>query len=260
MFRTPKWPVPKAVKALYTTRKGGVSKAPFDELNLAQHVGDETQSVEENRRRLVEQAKLPSLPFWLNQQHTDIAIQCSNSLSGASFRQSAPPVADASWTVDRGCVLAIMTADCLPLLITNRQGTVVCAIHAGWKGLQQGIIKKTVLELCNKVEGVCPQELLVWIGPAIQQRFFEVGEEVLEQFLSQDSLNQSFFMPVPMVKTGGGKKYLADLAGLATRELKQLGVTDILSSHLCSYAQEQLFYSYRRSGQTGRMASLIWME
>jgi len=261
MFITPNWPAPKQIKALCTTREGGVSTAPFDSFNLALHVGDEPQCVVENRRRLIAQAKLSSSPFWLDQQHTDVAIKLYNTCSNTSnLKNSPPPIADASWTIEKGCISVVMTADCLPLLITNQQGTLVCAIHAGWKGLQKGIVQKTILEFSSQVNGCSPQELLVWIGPAIQQNCFEVGQDVLDLFLENDPLNKAFFTPLPI---GGGKKtqkYLANLVGLVTKELNALGITAVFGGDLCSYSQNDLFYSYRRSGQTGRMASLIWME
>ncbi|HIE39814.1 MAG TPA: peptidoglycan editing factor PgeF [Thiomicrorhabdus sp.] len=261
MFITPNWPAPKQIKALCTTREGGVSTASFDSFNLALHVGDEVQCVEENRRRLVAQAKLPSSPFWLDQQHTDVAIKLSkNSLNTYTLNNLPPPVADASWTTEKGCVSVVMTADCLPLLITNQQGTLVCAIHAGWKGLQQGIVQKTILEFSSQVNGCSPQELLVWIGPAIQQNYFEVGKDVLDLFVANDPLNKDFFIPLPKKRGGELQKYQADLIGLVIKELNALGITAILGGDLCSYAQKDLFYSYRRSGQTGRMASLIWIE
>ncbi len=261
MFITPNWPAPKQVKALCTTREGGVSAPPFDYFNLALHVGDDPQCVEENRRLLVAQANLPSPPFWLDQQHTDIVIKLSkNNSNTPKLKISPPPIADASWTTEKGCVSVVMTADCLPLLITNQQGTLVCAIHAGWKGLQKGIVQKTILEFSSQVNGCSPQELLVWIGPAIQQNCFEVGQDVLDLFLESDPFNKTFFTPLPI---GGGKKpqkYLANLVGLVTKELNVLGITAVFGGDLCSYSQNDLFYSYRRSGQTGRMASLIWIE
>ncbi|MCF6253174.1 MAG: peptidoglycan editing factor PgeF [Thiomicrorhabdus sp.] len=259
MFITPSWPAPKQIKALCTTREGGVSLPPFDTFNQALHVGDDATLVEQNRQRLYQQAKLPSQPAWLDQQHTDIAIElCHNSAQNFS----PPPIADASWTTQTGCVSIIMTADCLPLLITNKQGTLVAAIHAGWKGLHLGIVTKTIREFLAK-EHVKTQaeELLVWIGPAISAAYFEVGKDVLNDFVKKDASNQAFFTEITTQDTQENEpKYLADLVGIVRQELNHLGITQVFGGDLCTYAQSKQFYSYRRSGKTGRIASCIWIE
>jgi len=262
MFIRPDWPAPSHIKAICTTREGGVSLAPFDTFNLALHVGDNPDNVATNRQYLVEYANLPSEPLWLDQQHTDLSLEISetisNDLSSASLTQP-PPVADASWTMKPHCVSVVMTADCLPVLITNKKGTLVSAIHAGWKGLQKGIVGKTIAEFSSKTD-CSPNELLVWIGPAISANHFEVGQDVLDAFTSKDSLNKAFFNPIKAKEASQPPKYLADLVGLVTRELNLLGIKQVYGGNLCSYSQSELFYSYRRSGQTGRMASLIWIE
>ncbi len=260
MFIVPKWPAPKHIKALCTTREGGASFPPFDGFNLATHVGDDLSSVEKNRHTLVSQANLPSAPYWLDQQHTNVAIELSKErLNSLNIKNSPPPIADASWTMQKGCVSIVMTADCLPLLITNQQGSLVSAIHAGWKGLHKGIVSKTIQSFLAK-EGGESHALLVWIGPAISQEYFEVGQEVLDAFVQKCPKNAEFFTPPSVLNTKKSFKYQADLVGLVRKELNKLGVTNIYGGDLCTYAQSEQFYSYRRSGKTGRIASFIWME
>ena len=255
MFIIPNWPAPKHIKSICTTRQGGVSQPPFDSFNIATHVGDDVNDVITNRQRLVQQACLPSEPVWLDQQHTDRAIELSTSLLRDAKQ---PEVADASWTTEQNMVSVVMTADCLPILITNKNGTLVSAIHAGWKGLQKGIVSTTITEFVNR--GDCQsQELMVWIGPAISVKHFEVGAEVRESFIERCASNSDYFQLREM-GAGEGQKYLADLVGLVTKELNDLGVKEVYGGDLCSFSQEELFYSYRRSGQTGRMATMIWIE
>ena len=246
MFISPNWPVPKNIKAFCTTRKGGESLRPFDSFNLAIHVDDNEQVVLQNRALLVELAHLPSQPVWLNQQHTDKALALT---SESTFAE--PPIADASWTDTPNVVSVIMTADCLPVLLTDMDGTCVAAIHAGWKGLADNIVTKTIQAMPVK-----PQKLMAWIGPAISKNQFEVGQDVFDAFADIDIDNKDYFE----VKDTQQNKYLADLPGLVERELKQIGVNQVYQSGLCSYEDEEHFYSYRRDGRTGRMASLIWIE
>lgn len=239
-FIQPNWRVPAGVKALTTSRLSGNSQTPFDHFNVADHVGDYLEQVEMNRQQLKNALAFQKDPFWLQQQHTTDIIQFSPN--------SSVPVADASWTDHINQPLVVMTADCLPLLITNQKGTLVSAVHAGWKGLAEGIVTQAIQKLPE-----IPKNLMVWIGPAISQRYFEVGQDVLEAFQSKPFAIEAFF------KKGQQNKWFADIAGLAEQELRQLGVTTIYQSQLCSYEQQDLFYSYRRDGQTGRMASLIWL-
>ncbi|WP_321323746.1 peptidoglycan editing factor PgeF [Thiomicrorhabdus sp.] len=246
MFISPNWPVPKNIKAFCTTRKGGESLRPFDSFNLAIHVDDDEQVVIQNRALLVELAHLPSQPVWLNQQHTDKALALTSE-----SRFAEPPIADASWTDTPNVVSVIMTADCLPVLLTDMDGTCVAAIHAGWKGLADNIVTKTIQAMPVK-----PQKLMAWIGPAISKNQFEVGQDVFDAFADIDIDNKDYFE----VKDTQQNKYLADLPGLVERELKQIGVNQVYQSGLCSYEDEEHFYSYRRDGRTGRMASLIWIE
>ncbi|MDG6772832.1 peptidoglycan editing factor PgeF [Thiomicrorhabdus sp. ZW0627] len=247
MFIHPDWPAPKQIKALCTTRKGGVSKVPYDSFNLATHVGDQTDDVEQNRLLLKRLADLPSEPFWLDQQHTKTLI----CLDDSDVSDWEPVVADASWSSLPNHVAVVMTADCLPILVTNLQGTLVTAIHAGWKGAAEGIVTKSLLALPEN-----PENLMVWIGPAIRQDYFEVGKDVLEAFVKLKAENEQYFQPL---SKEGAEKYLADLAGLVKSEMLDLGVQHIYDSGLCSFENQEDFYSYRRDGQTGRMASLIWI-
>ncbi len=263
MFITPNWPAPKQIKALCTTREGGVSLPPFNSFNLALHVGDNPDHVNQNRERLFNQAQLPSPPVWLDQQHTDIAIELCAPSSQKNFPPPIfPPVADASWTTQKGCVSIVMTADCLPLLITNKQGTLVSAIHAGWKGLHLGIVSKTIGTFLAKERGrIQAEDLLVWIGPAISEKHFEVGPEVRKDFIKKDPNNTPFFTKIPPQNGQTDRvTYLANLVAIVQQELNNVGVTHVFGGDLCTYDQIEQFYSYRRSGKTGRMASCIWIE
>ena len=252
MFIKPNWPAPAHIRALCTTRicegHPGQSHAPYDSFNVATHVGDSALAVEQNRQLLNEQACLPSLPFWLDQQHT-IKSVCLDRLSSQSW---TPLIADASWTTQANQVSVVMTADCVPLLVTNLQGSLVSAVHAGWKGLVNGIVNQTIQSLPEN-----PKNLMVWIGPCIRQPHFEVGQDVYEAFCDKDPKNATFFQKQAIEVEA---KYLADLAGLLKLELQTLGITQVYDSELCSFADSEAFYSYRRDGKTGRMASLIWIE
>ncbi len=236
----PNWPVPKNIHSYCTNRKGGVSQPPWNSFNLAIHVNDEQTHVLSNRASLKQQGKLPTEPEWLNQTHsTDVVI-----LSDTKQRD-----ADASITQQINQIAVVLTADCLPLLVCNKQGTEVAAIHAGWKGLLDGIVLKTINAMASK-----PSDLLVWLGPAISQAHFEVGGEVKQQFCQAYDHTEMHF------KKKSSDKYLADLYALARDQLRQLGVKSIYGGDMCSYAQADEFYSYRREGVTGRMASFIWIE
>lgn len=259
MFIIPDWPMPKNIKALCTTRQGGVSKTPFDSLNMATHVEDVLSDVVQNRALINQQANLPCEPVWLNQQHTDIALELTNqSTFHSTF--SEPAIADASWTQAQNVVCVVMTADCLPILLTDKQGSCIAAIHAGWKGLADKIVSKTIQKM-----PVDPASLMAWIGPAISVRQFEVGQDVFDAFAKQSPDNEPFFYKQSSQvesnsQTSSNTKYLADLPGLVSLEMQKLGLTQIHKSNLCSYEEGSLFYSYRRDGKTGRMASMIWIE
>ena len=239
-FLSPDWPAPHSVRAVITTRRGGVSRAPFDSLNLALHVGDDPDAVAENRRLLRVLAELPSEPLWLDQVHGTRVLERS---AGPNDRQ-----ADAATTTRPGQVLVVMTADCLPLLLCNRQGSRVAAVHAGWRGLAAGVIEQAVASFDQPGD-----QLLAWLGPAIGPLAFEVGDEVRERFTSTDSGAASAFQPA---RPG---HWMADIYRLARMRLQQLGIGFIGGGDYCTVNDRGRFFSYRRDGVTGRMASLIWI-
>lgn len=233
----PDWPAPAHIKAFCTTRTGGVSKAPFDRLNLGLHVGDDESKVIANRQRLQKVTAHPPVQ-WLNQVHSSIVVEYSG---GDQLVE-----ADAIVTSQISATCAVMTADCLPVLFTNACGGWIAAAHAGWRGLADGILLETVKSYSES------EPLMAWVGPAISQKCFEVGDEVKEVFLDLDERNLGHFV---QNKRG---RWQADLAGLAKTQLESMGVA-VYVSQLCTFENEQQFYSYRRDGQTGRMASMIWI-
>ncbi len=235
----PNWPAPSNVRALSTTRLGGVSLAPWTSLNLGQHVGDLSSHVDGNRQRLQEIGALPSAPYWLNQIHSTRVVEVDSS--------TQMPAADASFTRHKEQLCTIMTADCLPVLFCHKDGQQVAAAHAGWRGLCNGIIENTLATFS------CPMsEILVWLGPAIGPKAFEVGAEVRDAFLQHQPEAEHCFIK-------HHDKYLADLAGLAALRLQRARVSAISYSSRCTYSEPETFFSYRRDGQTGRQASLIWI-
>ena len=242
-FITPDWPAPANIHAAMTTRVGGVSLSPYVSLNLGDHVGDASQAVAQNRAIVAQQLKLPSQAIWLNQSHSTTAIKAATTSTRACE-------GDASYSQERGVVCAVMTADCLPLLICNLDGTEVAAIHAGWRGLFGGVIEATVTKLETK-----PGQLMVWLGAAIGPDQFEVGAEVRQQFIAEDSRSENAFRP-----SSREEHWFADIYRLARIRLKRLGINTIYGGGLCTYSDSETFFSYRRDGVTGRMASLIWME
>lgn len=239
----PNWSVPQSVQAFTTTRQGGVSQAPYASFNLAEHVGDQPEAVAKNRTILQQTYAVDLNWSWLNQQHTTNVLHFNQ----ACLNQTP---ADAVWSDQPNQVCVVMTADCLPILITNQAASMVCAVHAGWRGLADGILSKTLEALPEQ-----PHNLIAWIGPAISQAHFEVGQDVVEAFVVQEPSLRYFFKPS---RTESAKFY-ADLAGIAQYQLKQLGLGQIHLSGHCSYAESADFYSYRRDGQTGRMATVIWL-
>ena len=233
----PDWPAPVNVKALQTTRGGGISAAPYDTLNLGSHVGDVQRAVAHNRQLLA--PLMPSEPVWLEQVHGTVVA----SADAADCRVQA----DACIARHRGAVCVVMTADCLPLLLCDEAGTVVGAVHAGWKGLAAGVIEATV-----KAMDVAPKKLMVWLGPAIGQQAFEVGGEVRAAFMAHDVRAAEAFIP-------HGEKFHADIYLLAQQRLHALGITRIFGGNLCTFHQRDKFFSYRRDGVTGRMGTFIWL-
>lgn len=238
----PDWPAPARVHAVSTTRAGGVSEGRFSSLNLGQHVGDEPAAVAENRRRLMDTLHLKQEPRWLQQVHgTRVAVLDGMPVAGP---------ADASMSKRAGEVCVIMTADCLPVLFTDRAGTRVAAAHAGWRGLSAGVLEATLQAM-----GDTPAELLAWLGPAIGPPSYEVGDEVRQAFIDQDRAASEAFQ----VGMAPGK-WWCDLYMLARLRLKAAGVTSIYGGSWCTLKERERFFSFRRDGACGRMASLIWME
>ena len=239
----PDWQVPAHVHACVTTRLGGVSKPPFDSMNLATHVGDDPQAVEANRMLLRQQLQLPQEPHWLEQVHgLQVAdIDCLQQCQADAFYTDRPDV-----------VGVVLTADCLPVFIANRSGTEVAVAHAGWKGLLQGVIEQTVKRFFS-----APDELHVWLGPAIGPTAFEVGEDVLLGFTKEAGQDKAVVSAC--FKSHGKGKWLADIYALASYRLKRLGISNVSGGDFCTVSDEHMFYSYRRDGKTGRMASLIWI-
>lgn len=235
----PTWPAPAGVFGLMTTREGGVSCPPWDSFNLGDHVGDDAAHVAENRARL--RVQLPAEPAWLKQIH------------GTTVVDAGPDVltADASVTRQAGCVCAVLTADCLPVLFCDRAGRVVAAAHAGWRGLAQGVLEATVAAM-----QVPPAEVLAWMGAAIGPDAFEVGDEVRQAFIKQHPEAAAAFVAHP---SGVPGKWLADIYQLARNRLNRVGVQAIYGGGRCTFNEAGHFYSYRREGVTGRMASLIWL-
>jgi len=236
----PRWPAPAGVRAVSTTRAGGISEPPYDSLNLAGHVGDKNAAVRENRRQLVSALSLPAEPVWLDQVH-------GTGVVDAALAVDAPP-ADASYARQPGVVCAVMTADCLPVLFCDQRGRTVAAAHAGWRGLADGVLEATVAAM-----GVPADSLLAWLGPAIGPGAFEIGDEVRTIFVDRQPGASEAFSPL------GKGQWLADIYQLARLRLASAGVGQIFGGGFCTFTDSERFYSFRRQSATGRMASLIWI-
>lgn len=234
------------VTAVSSCRHGGVSEGVYHSLNLGDHVGDDTQAVWQNRLRFAQSAKMPSAPFWLNQVH---GTQVLHLLPQRQMLPTKPVTADAVYSNIVGQVCTVMTADCLPLLIRSQAGDEVAAIHAGWRGLLAGIIEQTLRCFHAK-----PQQLQVWLGPAIGPTAFAVGPEVQQAFVARSAINHSAF-----IQDIQGQ-WRADLYKLARLVLMRSGVEQVFGGDYCTYTDNERFFSYRRDGQTGRMASAIWIN
>jgi YfiH family protein len=235
----PSWPAPPHVKAVVTTRSGGVSRGPYESFNLGFSTGDDADATSVNRSRL--DAFLPQAPRWLQQVHGAHVIDAESA--------QERPQADASVAREADTVCAIQVADCLPVLFTDSGGSIVAAAHAGWRGLAAGVIDNTICAM-----GVDPHDVLAYIGPGIGPRHFEVGDDVLAAFARADAGASHSFTPA------APGKWLCDLPALARRALQRSGVTRIYGGDLCTYSDAQRFFSYRRDRETGRMAALIWRE
>jgi YfiH family protein len=249
-FIKPEWSAPKSVGALVSTRIGGVSRSPFQSLNLGDHVGDQVADVLTNRAIFIRE--LPAEPVWLEQTHSTVVSTPQSRTS----RDDKKITADASVTNVPGEVLVIMTADCLPVLLTNTSGSVVGAAHAGWRGLCAGILEKTIAELLRLSDHKDPAELIAWLGPAIGPEEFEVGEDVVTAFADSGySVPSNSFKPI-VNKPG---KFFANIYQLARGRLEGCGVKMITGGEYCTVKNREQFFSYRRDGQIGRFASAIWI-
>jgi len=249
-FLTPDWAdLPDNIGALTTLRADGVSLAPYDDgitgrngLNMASHVGDDPEHVRQNRALL--RLHLPSEPIWLTQTHSTKVVDAA--------RATNAPEADASTTNERGIVCVTLTADCLPVLFCDAKGTVVAAAHAGWRGLADGILEQTFLQM--RASGA--KDILAWFGPAIGPQSFEVGDDVLQAFVARGENRREAFTPI----AGQPGKHFADIYLLARQTLSDVGVDRISGGGLCTVIDKKRFYSFRRDETTGRMASLIWLK
>jgi hypothetical protein len=233
------WPAPAGIVAGCSARQGGVSKGRYASLNLGAHVADDDAAVLENRRRLKARCDLPAEPSWLSQVHgTTVAVEpVVGSLA----------TADAAFTSNAAVVCAVLTADCLPVLFSSTDGSELAVAHAGWRGLNAGVLEATVGEF-----SVPPGKILVWLGPAISQTAFEVGGEVRDAFLAYDAAAADCF-----VENQRGR-WQADLYALARQRLASLGINQVFGGNFCTYGEPDRFFSYRRDGECGRMASFIY--
>ncbi|CAK9885952.1 MAG: Polyphenol oxidase [Candidatus Erwinia impunctatus] len=235
----PEWSAPEGVCAASTTRVGGVSLGSWASLNLGSHVGDSLEHVQENRQRLGRGAGMASLPVWLDQVHGTSVLKLDGSMP-------ASVLADAAYSAIPGVVCAVMTADCLPVLFCSLDGTEVAAAHAGWRGLANGVIEATLA--CFRAPA---EEIIAWMGPAIGPEAFEVGSEVRDIFVAKNAADAAAFR-------ASGEKYYADIWCLASNRLRASGVIQISGGGQCTFSNPARFFSYRREGITGRMASCIW--
>lgn len=234
------WPAPKNIKALTTTRFGGVSLGPYSSLNLADHVDDKLEHVTHNRQ-IISQSLNIQEPVWLKQVHGTEVADAATVLHHAE--------SDAIFSNQKNQVCAVLTADCLPLLFCNQTASKVAAAHAGWRGLAEGVIEQTVDALQER-----PDNIMVWLGPAIGANCFEVGQDVYDAFVSQTTEAARAF------RKTDAEHYLADIYQLARLRLKNLGIEKVYGGGLCTYTDEDRFYSFRKNNITGRMASMIWIS
>ncbi len=239
----PQWGAPQNVRAAFTLRQGGASVGPFQSLNVGDHVGDDPEAVCENRRRVRGGLRLPCEPLWLRQVHG------ATVWDAAQPRAASPPEADAVVVRGPGRVAVIQVADCLPVLFASRDGAVVAAAHAGWRGLAAGVLEATVAAM-----DVSPGSVVAWVGPAIGREAFEVGDDVREAFVRGDGAAASSFIP------NERGRWQCDLVGLARRRLAGLAVHEISGGPWCTHSDPRRFFSHRRDGPCGRMAALLWRQ
>lgn len=246
MIITPNWPAPANVRAAITCREGGVSQGVYNSWNMGTHVNDDPVAVETNRKKLIDQLDLQKSPQWLEQVHGNKVVEAQ--------ADGRVRTADACFTQEKGLACVVMTADCLPVLLCDKQGKQVAAVHCGWRSLAQSILEKTLNNFAQ------PSEVLAYLGPAISKQQFEVGVDVLEAFF-QSSKSALHTDHIAAAFTPGKRPlhFYADIYALARAELQALGVKQIFGGDYCTFEQQDKFYSYRRDGVTGRMASLIWL-
>lgn len=257
LFIHPDWPAPEKVSAVATTRIGGVSEAPFDTFNLGWASGDEPARLAENHRRLRDALGLPGEPAWLRQVHGKRVVRLENpppapplGKEGEHGAEAGRPEADAAWSDQPGLVCAVLTADCLPVLLCARDGTAVAAVHCGWRGLAAGVLDRAIQAFDRD-----PSKLMAWLGPAIGPAAYEVGPEVRHAFVERGEASAQAFRP--------GQRwnhFYCDLYAIAHLELHAAGVRAVYGGGFCTYRDSRRFFSYRRDGLTGRMAALIWVS
>jgi polyphenol oxidase len=232
-------------------RAGGVSRPPWDSLNLSPGVGDDAAAVATNRARFA--AATGVQPVWLQLVHGADVVRLSSAMAA-----QPPAVADAAWTTEAGLACTVGVADCLPVLLAWRRGAAVAAAHAGWRGLALGVLEATVKAMCDGA-GARPADLLAWLGPCIGLRQFEVGADVLAAFgQAPETADPSRFRFRP--RADGSPRWLANLALLATDRLAAAGVTAVSAAGLCTVEDRSRFFSFRRDGVTGRMAASVWLR
>lgn len=241
-FIKPDWPAPENISCISTTRLGGFSRGKFSSLNLGNSVGDTEDCVSKNRKALIQQLKLKNQPRWLNQQHSNKAIYLS-------YNEIAEHKADAACSTTKGIACVVLTADCLPVVFCDQKGSCVAIAHAGWRGLLNGVLENTLSAMPTK-----NREVLCWLGAAIGPEKFEIGKDVKSAFVEKDPRNKQAFIR----KENG--KYLANIYKLAKNILLSYEVVNIYGGDRCTYTEKDQFFSYRRDGQTGRMATMIWIN
>lgn len=241
----PQWPAPAGVRAFCSERAGGVSRAPYDTLNLGDHVGDDEAAVGENRRRYAD--SLQARPVFLQQVHGQGVVRLDAATPDATE-------ADACWTTERGVACTMMVADCLPVLLADARGAVVGAAHCGWRGLAGGVLEALWAQMAPAAGSA--QGMLAWLGPCIGPQAFEVGPEVRQAFVAQDAAAADLF------RAHAGGKFLADLPALARRRLAALGIAAIHgndgSREWCTVSNPSRFFSHRRDRVSGRFAASVW--
>ncbi len=234
------WPAPDWLRAGTTTRIGGISKAPYEQLNLAKHVDDSETDIENNRQQIFSLLQLPSEPYWLNQTHSNKVIEANPLITQANC--------DGSYTSKHGMVVAVLTADCLPLLLCDTKRHLVAAIHVGWRGFYNGIVENALKTFSS------PPATMAWLGPCISKTHYEIDKPVRDVFIKTNNEFERFF------EANRENHWLMDLKGMVTTTLNRHGIETVYDSEHCTYSESDFWYSYRRDGVTGRMASLIWMD